>query len=97
MSKHTAQILFEACALDSMPERSPAALVDFGLDGWGGTNPGKIYTAYVKAVRSGVTLEQLAEAVGNGPKLSLLIGVTVKTVWDEIENDDSEGLTRLRL
>jgi hypothetical protein len=88
MIKQTAQILYEACALDVMPNSS-AALVDFGLDGWGGTNPDKIYAAYNKAVRSGgVTLEQLNEALGDGPKLSKLIGVTVKTVWDELGEDN---------
>lgn len=85
MIKQTAQILFEACALDVMPGGS-AVLVDFGLDGWGGTNPHKIYEAYNKAIRSGsITIEQLNTALGDGPKLSKLIGVTVKTVWDELE------------
>ncbi len=87
MIKQTAKILFDSCALDLTVD-SNAARADFGIDGWGGTDPEMVYAAYNRAVRSGaVSLQQLSDALGDGPKLSALIGTTVKTVWDEMGDE----------
>lgn len=83
MARQTTQALFESCLMDMLP--STAALVDFGVDGWGGTNPDSVYQAYQVAIKSGkVTIEALDAALGDGAKLSALIGTTVRTVWDDM-------------
>ena len=83
MARQTTKNLHDALILDTWP--STATLVDFGLDGWGGTNPQTLYAAFQRAVKhNGVTIEQLDAALGDGPKLSELVGATVKTVWDEM-------------
>jgi hypothetical protein len=77
---------YSALMQDIQP--TPAARVDFGLDGYGNTNPQEIYQAYQQAIRSGrVTREQLQEALGNGPALTELIGTQIHTVWDSLEAD----------
>ena len=77
---------YSALMLDIQP--TPAARVDFGLDGYGNTNPQEIYQAYQQAIRSGrVTREQLQAALGNGPALTELIGTPIHTVWDSLEAD----------
>ena len=84
MARQTTETLFNACMLD-YHQVSSAALVDFGLDGWRGTDPDEIFMAYSKAIRAGkVTIDQLDAALGDGKKLSALIGATVRTVWDDI-------------
>ena len=81
--RQTTQVLFDALVLDTWP--SNAALVDFGLDGWGGTDAQAVYRAYQTAVKHrGVTVEQLDSALGDGKRLTALVGTTVKTVWDEM-------------
>jgi hypothetical protein len=75
--------LYEA-VMQNQPVRMAAA-ADYGLDGFGGTDPRKIYAAYQFAVRHlGVTAEQLNKACGDSKRLSELIGIEVKTVWDVI-------------
>jgi hypothetical protein len=79
--------LFDAVMQDQ-PVTLPVS-VDYGIDGWGGTDPVKIYHAYQWAVRiMGVTAEQLNKAVGDGKKLSELIGQTVKTAWDDMGSEE---------
>ena len=46
-----------------------AAVVDFGLGYSGSQN----HSALQKAVRAGATVEELDEALGNGPKLTALV------------------------
>lgn len=87
MARQTTETLFNACLMD-YHQVSSAALVDFGLDGWRGTDPDEIFTAYSKAIRAGkLTIDQLDSALGNGKKLSELIGTTVRTVWDHMEEE----------
>lgn len=83
----TADSLYQALMLDSQP--SPAATVDFGLDGWGGTNPQEVYVAYKRAITSGkVSKDDLLNALGDGEALTELIGVKICTVWDELPDCD---------
>ena len=84
MIRQTTTSLFQACALD-MPV-SPAGACDFGIDGWGGTDPNAVYAAYQSAIKGEkISIEQLDKALGDGPALTELIGVAVKTVWDETQ------------
>jgi hypothetical protein len=81
---YTADRLYDALMLDVWP--SAGAMVDFGLDG---ANQQEVYSAYQRKVRRGeVSLAQLRNAVGDGPALTALIGVTVKTAYDSIVLSD---------
>jgi len=83
MVRQTAQILFDALVTDTWP--STAAVVDFGLDGWNGTDPKVIYAAFKKAFAEGkISPESLDNVLGDGPKLTELLGTKVMTVWDEL-------------
>lgn len=60
-----------------------AASVDFGLD----KNP-RLYKVYQRKVRSGdISADDLHRAVGNGKKLTDLLGVEVITFWDVVEEE----------
>lgn len=61
---------------------TPAVMVDFGI------NAKSDFDAYRKAVANGVTLEQLNEALGNGPALTKLIGVPIVTAWDFLPSEE---------
>ncbi len=61
------QVLFNAMVLDLWPDSS-AAIVDFGLDSQAH------YEALHGPIRAGeITVEQLDEALGNGPRLTSLV------------------------
>lgn len=91
--KPVAQKTFDAIMLDSQPE-GMAPYVDYGLDGWDGTDPEKVYQCYHYGIRNGhITLEAFNEALGDGPKLTALVngmpgnphpGIVIKTAYDEM-------------
>jgi hypothetical protein len=75
------QYLMESAYLDIWP--TLAACVDFGISNQ------EIYNAYYKKIRrEEVTAEQLDEALGNGPKLTALIGITITTAYDGMEEEE---------
>jgi hypothetical protein len=78
----------EACFLDTFPRS--AACADFGLDRVAPEitkdNCIQRFAAYKQAVRSGITADQLHQAVGDGPALTKLIGFKIWTVWDVLED-----------
>ncbi len=69
--KPVAKRFYDDLMLDSMPS-SLAVLVDFGFNH---AHPQKrLYEAYQKGARAGTfTLEEMSEAVGDGPALTRLI------------------------
>ena len=77
--------------VDIFPQ-TPAEMTDFGLDI--SKNKSKLYFCYQWAVRRGkVTPLELNEAVGNGPKLTILLqrvdpNMVVKTMWDHLGGED---------
>lgn len=102
MVRPVTQSLFGLIMLDLMPG-SPAVMADFGLDGWGATEDRKLaahrrYEALYYPIRAGeITVEQLDQALGNGPKLTLLVRhapsnphkeIVFKTAWDDLRDID---------
>ena len=67
----TADRIVSAIMLDIWPD-SPASLVDFGLDGFGGVDPQERYNALHEAVRNGLTANELHNAVVNGGMTELV-------------------------
>jgi len=69
--KPVAKRFHDDLMLDSMPS-SPAVIVDFGFNH--ARPQQRLYEAYQKGARAGTfTLEEMSEAVGDGPALTRLI------------------------
>ena len=80
-----AQNFYNALMSDIAP--SLAQKADYGIDI--ATDPQGLLTAYQNAVRTGkVTLEQLSDALGDGPALTALIGVPITTIWDSLPPEE---------
>lgn len=90
MIRPVTQDVFDSLCLDIWPRS--AAIVDFGLDST------EHYGALQHAVKhDGVTVAQLDDALGDGPKLTALIaednpyyGVAFHTAWDELGDEEEE-------
>ncbi len=102
MARPTAERLFKAIMADEWPD-GMAALVDFGLDGYGSRDPDmrqKRYEALHGPIRAKeITLEQLDAALGDGPALTRLVnrcrnnphkGIVFTTAWDNLTQGDEE-------
>jgi len=87
MNKQTAIGLYDNLTMDVMP--SIAQMVDFGID-LAEDHEGLI-RAYQRGIRDGsITIELLSEALGNGAKLTALLGIEVNTIWDDLPEDEDE-------
>ena len=76
--KQLTSVLVNSIVLDLWP--STATIVDFGITSQA------IYEAYHTKIRNGsVTPEQLDAALGNGPELTKLMGISITTPWDDIK------------
>lgn len=82
----------ENLILDLFPQ-TPAELVDFGFDVIPKESRQKLYWCYQYSIKRGkVTPLELDEAVGDGPKLTVLLqrvdpNMVVKTMWDLLNED----------
>lgn len=79
MTGRTADSLVDALLLDIWPHAG--AITDYGLNQ-------QNYKAYQQAVRHGkINANQLHAIVGDGPRLSKVIGVPITTLWDAIPEE----------
>lgn len=89
--------LYHAIMLDSWPD-GMATLVEFGLDGWKGTNRQHCYEALYYPIRNGeISIEQLDGALGSGTKLTNLVSncpsnphknIIFHTAYDDMTKED---------
>ncbi len=89
--------LIEAVMRDEWP--GYACQVDFGLDGWAGTDYQRCYEALYYPIRKReITAEQLDAAMGNGPRLTELARsclhnphkeIEFKTAYDDMTEEES--------
>ncbi len=86
--------LYEAILTDVWPD-GPAVIVDFGLESQ------EHYEALYYPLRAGeITIEQLDEALGSGPKLTALVrsaksnphkGIVFSTPYDDLLEEEEDG------
>lgn len=97
MAKPLTEQLFQAIMMDEWP--GFAACVDFGLDGWGDVQSRQYrYEALYYPIRAKeITIDQLDEAIGDGPKLTALVnrckknphkGIVFQTAYDELGEEE---------
>jgi hypothetical protein len=87
MNKLTAIGLYENLTMDTTP--SIAQMVDFGIDI--AEDREALMRAYQRGIKDGsITVEMLSEALGNGDKLTELLGMEVNTIWDDLEEEEEE-------
>ena len=82
--------VYEALRRDEWP--SPAGCIDFGI-----RSEAHLGALQYAVINDGVSVEQLDEALGNGPALQALISpknpyrnVTIRTDWDIMSEDAEE-------
>lgn len=88
------RMLYDALMQDVWPD-APATIVDFGLESQ------EHYEALYYPVRAGeITIEQLDEALGSGPKLTALArsaksnphkGIAFSTPYDDLLEEEEDG------
>lgn len=76
---YTFETLLEACQANNPKLLSNGTLVDYGLD----LNP-NLFEVYREKIHN-FNAEELFRAAGNGPVLTQMFGVEIKTVWDTLE------------
>jgi len=77
---YTCETLLEACQANNPRLLSNGARVDYGLD----LNP-SLFEVYREKIHTFNQI-QLFEAAGNGPMLSRMFGVEIKTMWDTLSD-----------
>ena len=75
---YTFETLLEACKANNPRLLSNGARVDYGLD----LNP-NLFEVYREKIHN-FNQKELFKAAGNGPVLSEMFGVEIKTVWDTL-------------
>lgn len=76
---YTFETLIEACQENNPKLLSMGAQVDYGLD----LNP-NLFEVYREKIHN-FSQEDLFRVAGNGPVLSEMFGVEIKTMWDTLE------------
>lgn len=76
---YTFETLLQACQANNPRLLSNGARVDYGLD----LNP-NLFEVYREKIHN-FSQEDLFRAAGNGPVLTEMFGVEIKTMWDTLE------------